>query len=1714
MEFIDNLGHVFSLKTYDDDPVAIKYDEQEYVFWIKEDQISINNYYILPIKFLMSYDFLKELSDIYEEGVNEGFSLTIESDSNFYRLISPKTIQEKIEADNVQTLNDSIFFKADKDFTNKLDLSDFYFDIQNIDNSLIVYNEDKKYIMFPFYVVGYSKFEGTFLSNIMIKCNYSTNVQDVNPDNTPKTKTITASKEEYYDDLLKQTFDKIEIFEVNGPTETLVKTIYPEYKIGENVEYDGDVVEVEIITPHSNNQFFEGTEITRQRNFKKKFGFNLPRKPGYPEESFHVIFKFKEGEYLSKDKIYRFKCHLYQHCCYCESEIGFNHDGKYISDYLDYKRTHGNTDDIITKFEKETDEEHEAQWVECYGYDDQEQQYRYVDKRLKPDRTLTIDEAISLNIRPNAEEKTDVRDIWFDLSSKVTVTEDGVDEDRPVFKLATEYTPITIGGTFVDECEELIINGQNMGFRFPKDIVKAFYQSSIYNKTVDEKLLKDKMKELLLNYMGIRGECGNFNSMLKSLYWFGWGDKIEISKLLKTDNDFQDQYILDYFTIDNDLKYTYRFFNESNMVSLSLKENMETGIYNFQNWNADFVGEGNPYLENLFDKVEEVQHEHLTFYKPYYDFIFRELALKLDCLAYYYQTYFLPVHVKINRASIERKVYANDIKMSSFAFTKETPSNVYISNDDVIVEFPESNELLYYKTTHLIDSKFNEFSNYNNNYDFEDLYYVNENCITIPIKIIKVDSRYTQYDKGEYILIDSVHLKPLQYLGKDENDEYRETLPEYATHYKLSKYDEPTRLNASNRYVDISSYYFRCYLILSYTYRRPYKEVLQEYVDKYGVYADIDSLLATNNYRKYALIDDNYIYVDKLYNKFGLEDSSNNYIIYDGQLKFISDSNLYAIDYGILIDDDKFNFYQNINEYYRNLILVPRLFKKNIDWLKCEFKINMLVNNKWFEYVFTVKKPNIYLEFGKLYYRYFLKDNKTMFKQILSINGNDIHFNSFMYQPDLVSINSLFLIDKNDETNNLMIEVDGQNKKVLSFLEKLKTIYDASIEETQKEIDNLSIETEEIEQKRQELQELYDKQLMREFYSQYYRGKITIPYNKKYYNKIHIFELYKDDVKLEYDNNPKNIELYTLLFPELHSYEFAIQINEIPDYDAYLMHDEYEEYNIIEINENNLKLSGALQYGTIKVDGEHYTQEEIDNAQEGDDAYEKTIDDWKIEPIYYTKNDIDEHNRNLEGALKPGDLKHPTYWYIVLISRYPVYYNTEEELKIHQSEYTYTNYSIKYSGFSLEKPLVNRMDIIKANGMNHFNDDDLVIVTLTNDNQLFNIDLHEKWEIKHINDLQNITKVNANPNIMIIQNNNYNNMYTKGYYNVLLNYTIDGLNNYEYRTIGNFRINKEYEDNLYPVLDDKEIEKDYFIPIEDEYWEEIPETRIYAEIDGEIKEIYINPQSGQSQQLNKISSSNLFGNNIKDSRSNDQDAITYKVTQQNIRKIIIGTNIQEINNSTFNGISNPNGCEIYISSTVSKINIAFAESASMITTFKVHPDNEWFDSRGNCNAIILTNDDLNKEHLVYGNHVYLKNTMVRGCANTAIPNTVEDFADHIFCSVAKLPFLDTGNHVKYIGHNAIWNMPDLERLTLGSNIEKIYYYSGLTYNDKLKTIRIRAKVPPQAVESDGNTIYNGSIEISEHIQKIYVEPGCEEVYKNHPSWSNFTTKIQEAESEF
>ena len=99
------------------------------------------------------------------------------------------------------------------------------------------------------------------------------------------------------------------------------------------------------------------------------------------------------------------------------------------------------------------------------------------------------------------------------------------------------HCPITVGGVWVDEIEQLQINASNMGVNLPKDIIRAIYQSSLVNDKLDTALYNDKVKEYLINYMSIKGECGNTNSVINSLKWFGYGDKITLDKLIRTDND-------------------------------------------------------------------------------------------------------------------------------------------------------------------------------------------------------------------------------------------------------------------------------------------------------------------------------------------------------------------------------------------------------------------------------------------------------------------------------------------------------------------------------------------------------------------------------------------------------------------------------------------------------------------------------------------------------------------------------------------------------------------------------------------------------------------------------------------------------------------------------------------------------------------------------------------------------------------------------------------------------------------------------------------------------------------------------------------------------------------------------------------------------------------------------------------------------------------------
>jgi len=331
-----------------------------------------------------------------------------------------------------------------------------------------------------------------------------------------------------------------------------------------------------------------------------------------------------------------------------------------------------------------------------------------------------------------------------------------------------DFCSISVGSEFRDSYEELMINAQNMGISLPKDIIKAVYNTSYYNNEFNEVIFNEKIKEYMMNYMNIRGEQGNFKSAIDSLNWFGWNNKIEISKLLKTDNEFKSQYFLDYFDISYDVLESYKLFRNTSYISLQVLLNKDTGKYYPKNTEGELEGEENRILEDLMDKYivdDNISDDNqFKYIKNYYDFSLNELGLKLACLKYYYQKYFLPIHVKIHEGYLVHKVYANDIKFTTFPKIEIAANNVYLGKLSSITHNDNENTFNKYDIEDhsdvkflgngihyfvklydfFIDDQFNEFSDYNDsNKDFNnDIYYLNDTCINIPIKFKELNKLY------------------------------------------------------------------------------------------------------------------------------------------------------------------------------------------------------------------------------------------------------------------------------------------------------------------------------------------------------------------------------------------------------------------------------------------------------------------------------------------------------------------------------------------------------------------------------------------------------------------------------------------------------------------------------------------------------------------------------------------------------------------------------------------------------------------------------------------------------------------------------------------------------------------------------------------------------------------------------------------------------------
>ena len=188
------------------------------------------------------------------------------------------------------------------------------------------------------------------------------------------------------------------------------------------------------------------------------------------------------------------------------------------------------------------------------------------------------------------------------------------------------------------------------------------------------------------------------------------------------------------------------------------------------------------------------------------------------------------------------------------------------------------------------------------------------------------------------------------------------------------------------------------------------------------------------------------------------------------------------------------------------------------------------------------------------------------------------------------------------------------------------------------------------------------------------------------------------------------------------------------------------------------------------------------------------------------------------------------------------------------------------------------------------------------------------------------------------------------------------------------------------------------------------------------------------------------------------DGQTYKVASigagafmecTNISSVTIPNSVTSIENSTFEGCTRLTS--ITIPSSVTSIKASVFYGCTNLTSIKVGSGNTKYDSRDNCNAIIET----------------ATNTIIRGCKNTEIPNSVTSIGEYAFresglysftipnsvTSIEEYAFRESGltsitisNSVTEIKNGVFYDCPSLTSISIPNSVTSIgeYAFYGCT----------------------------------------------------------------------
>ena len=182
-------------------------------------------------------------------------------------------------------------------------------------------------------------------------------------------------------------------------------------------------------------------------------------------------------------------------------------------------------------------------------------------------------------------------------------------------------------------------------------------------------------------------------------------------------------------------------------------------------------------------------------------------------------------------------------------------------------------------------------------------------------------------------------------------------------------------------------------------------------------------------------------------------------------------------------------------------------------------------------------------------------------------------------------------------------------------------------------------------------------------------------------------------------------------------------------------------------------------------------------------------DVYELDNIVYPRlmNSVYEENDNIKlNMYLDYDfyLMHDDkYWYGLYISQQTIdnikkhtdliVPKDQRTLTFNTNDYMNT-YTLKYERSSKEY-LLNRLEFISSNGINHFNTDDIIACYVHNNDRLpFNPYISSKWNITPVSiGMTNSSQFESNNELTILSMPMNNNEYERGYYQISVKYSLD-----------------------------------------------------------------------------------------------------------------------------------------------------------------------------------------------------------------------------------------------------------------------------------------------------------------------------------------------------